>query len=186
MAGALQDLGGGATGRSGVVVGHWADRGRGPRGRRGRSGEGLSGQSGDGGGCGDCGSSGPGAGSRSGWRLFGALVPQRAAAPRQPCAAGGRARGALRTLRVHPGPLVRGLLLSGDQPMEVRGPNGVVGPGEAAWPRGRLANSPGRPLPTEREALPPSPHGRKTWPEEVGQGDGAGPPEGRSRDEGSS
>lgn len=163
MAGALQGLGGGAPERNGGVVGHWADQGRGPRGRRGRSGGGPSTQRGDGGGCGDGGSGGPGLGSRSGWRLLRALVPQRAAAPRQPCAAGGRARGALRTLRLHPGPLVRGLLLSGDQSMEVRGPqSGVVGPGEAAWPRGRPANSPGRPRPTEREALPPRPHGRKT------------------------
>lgn len=132
MAGALQGLGGGATERSGGVVGHWAARGRGPRGRRGRSGGGLSSQSGDGGGCGDGGSGGPGpgAGSRSGWRLFGALVPQRAAAPRQPCAAGGRAWGALRALRLHPGPVVRGLLLSGDQPMEVRGP------GAGSWAQG--------------------------------------------------
>lgn len=151
--------------RSGDVIGHWAGRRWGPRRRRGRSGGGLSSLSSDGGGCGDGGGGGggPGAGSRSGWRLLSALVPQRAAAPRQPRAAGGRARSALRTLRLHPGPLVRGLLLSGHQSLEVRGSRaGSRDPGGSGLAPRAPANSPGRLRPIDREALPLSPHGRKT------------------------
>lgn len=136
----LPSYGGVALGRNRDVIGHWAvwgrvqgawpetplppgvaGRGGGPRSRRRRDG-------GDtGAGC-SCGSSADNDGRGAiGRRLLGALVPQGAAASRQPGAAGCRARGALCALRLHPRPLVRGFFFGGDQSVEVRTSPGFGG-----------------------------------------------------------
>lgn len=112
--------GGAMTGR-GCIIGRWAGTGRDRRCGQGRSSRPRPSPGGDGGGC--CGGSdGPRAVDGRGRRVLRALVPQRTTAPRQPRAVSCRARGALCALRLHPRPVVRGLLVSGHQPMEVRGP----------------------------------------------------------------
>lgn len=104
----------------GCIIGLWAGAGRDRRCGQGRSGRPRPSPGDDGGSC--CGGSdGPRAVDGRGRRVFGALVPQRTTAPRQPRAASCCARGALCALRLHPRPVVRGLLVCGHQPMEVRG-----------------------------------------------------------------
>lgn len=102
-------------------IGSWEGAERDLRCCQGRSRSPGPSRGGDGGG--SCGrGDSPRTDNGRGWRILGALVPQRAATPRQPRAASGRARGALCTLRLHPRPVVCGLLVCGHQPMEVRGP----------------------------------------------------------------
>lgn len=82
-------------------IGRWAGAERDLRCGQGWSGSPGPSRGSDGGGsCG--GGDSPRADDGNGRCLLGALVPQRAAAPRQPRAASGRARGALCTLRLHP------------------------------------------------------------------------------------
>lgn len=118
---ALQAPGGGAISGIRCTIGRWAGAVQDLRCGPGRSSSPGPSRGGDGGGsCG--GGDGPRADDGRGRRVLGALVPQRVAAPRQPRAASGRARGAVCALCLHPRPVVRGLLICGHQPMEVRGP----------------------------------------------------------------
>lgn len=179
MAEMLQSLRGGDIERSGGVIGHWAGwRRRSPWHSQGRSGSGRSSLGGDGGDGGDGDSSGPGASGRHGWRLLSALVPQGASASRQPGAAGGSARGALCALRLHPRPLVRGLLFGRNQSMEVRGPGAASrARRDASWPLGLWAKSPPLLPRTGGGPAPQSPRPEDPGLGEVGPGDGARSPE---------